>query len=698
MKKQVKGDTKDKGIKMNLFKKRSGGKEQKILYKLILAFFVPIVFMIVLGWVSYKQASSGIMGKYEESVYSTVKAMTQYFNLMCYNIESRTVEQLSDDNFTKYYNKYYNKKSGESMSYFRAAKENVIHMKGTTNYISNLYVFGQNGNPISSAATVIPASGYADFLNEEGRILKGDKENSAWLGIHKYLDGMNGVDHDSYGIYFVKNFVKGNGFMVVDISNKAITDLFQEMNLGEKSITALITQDGKEIVFSNKQMTKGNISDQKFYSKSIEEGKSGSEYVTYHNEKFLYVYAPVGNTKIMICTLIPQSAILSEVSNIRVSTILLVLIAVIIAGIIGLILASNISKVLKSISKSLGKVAEGDFTVDVKTNRKDEFQLLSNSIRLMLEKIRKLMEKIKGFSGKVGISAEEVSKTSRSILQAMQDVSKVVEEVTNGIVIQASDAEHGLKNMSEFSVKLNAVYDNTETMKQISDQTIDRIQKGRLIVEELHNKTDKTSNIAEILASDIAEVRNQSDNIVYIVDAINAIAEQTNLLSLNASIEAARAGESGRGFAVVAEEIRKLADQSSEAGNQIKGIIDEIRQTTKKTTESAQETKNNMKAQMGSLEETVQVFGEINLFTDKLVQELKEIILDMEEIKASKEEVLGSIRNVSAVSEQSAASTEEITATIAAQVDIIAYLTEAAEQLKAESKELENSMKIFIIS
>ena len=74
-----------------------------------------------------------------------------------------------------------------------------------------------------------------------------------------------------------------------------------------------------------------------------------------------------------------------------------------------------------------------------------------------------------------------------------------------------------------------------------------------------------------------------------IVDLINGISEQTSLLSLNASIEAARAGAAGKGFGVVADEIKHLAEQTSEATKTIRSIVEEI---VKETQNAVQEVES----------------------------------------------------------------------------------------------------------
>ena len=224
---------------------------------------------------------------------------------------------------------------------------------------------------------------------------------------------------------------------------------------------------------------------------------------------------------------------------------LIIAAAFVIVFIIGLYISNGISKDLLRTCRSLDLVSSGDLTTDFYTSRNDEFKLLNLSMNKMLENTRNLIGDMKQFGSRVSASASDVSKTAEYVFEKMNIVSDSVDEVLEGIVSQASDTEEVAVKMSEFSNKLNSIYENSEQMNVTADETIRTINSGKIIVEELNQKTQDTVGITNDLIQEIGEVQKKTDNIESIVKYISGIAENTNLLSLNASIEAARAGEAG---------------------------------------------------------------------------------------------------------------------------------------------------------
>ena len=389
---------------------------------------------------------------------------------------------------------------------------------------------------------------------------------------------------------------------------------------------------------------------------------------------------------------------MKDVNQVKNLTILIIAAAFVIVFIIGLYISNGISKDLLRTCRSLDLVSSGDLTTDFYTSRKDEFKLLNLSMNKMLENTRNLIGDMKQFGSRVSASASDVSKTAEYVFEKMNIVSDSVDEVLEGIVSQASDTEEVAVKMSEFSNKLNSIYENSEQMNATADETIRTINSGQIIVDELNKKTQDTVDITKGLIQEIGEVQQKTDNIENIVKYISGIAENTNLLSLNASIEAARAGDAGRGFAVVADEIRKLADQSIEYNNQIKQIVDDIRNKTALTVQSAEKAGVYMRAQTASLSDTNDVFNSINSQVSSLVNILKLGQESMTEMINDKERILEAIYSISAISEESSAASQEVKNIVRQQLDSISSLEKEAIKLKEDVSKLEESMSQFVIS
>ncbi len=693
-----------------------GSNKKSILGTLLVAFMVPVVLMITLGVVSYRTASSGIVDKYKESAQSTVSAVGDYFNLVCTNISNKALEMITNSDVGDYYDKYYGKQESKALETFRSAKSDIGNAKSTNKNIYSCTVIPEAGAYLSTLSGGMTETPMADFSNTaEGQYFAANStQRNRWMGYQTYLDDNMQSKQEKYAMVYYQKFSKSDAYLVMSLDISVAEKMLGEMDFGKGSVKALVTYDGREVAFEQKTDNPAeadSVSDEKeeaadakqwfvgsdFYESTKEAEEPGYMDVKINGKKYVYIYTPVGNTKAMICTLIPQSNVLGQVGSIKYITIFMVILAAGAALVTGFVISTGISKTVREMSGGLAKVAQGDLTQDFTTKRQDEFKELTGSLNAMIESMRGLMRDMKQFGSKVTGLAENVSDKTGVINTSMQDIARAMGEVAGGVQGQAEDTESSNENMISFSENITTVTEKTSHMGQTADKAIEAVEQGRVIVQELSGKSDTTVSLTRVLVDDIDAVQKNSEEIKSFVDVINSIAGQTNLLSLNASIEAARAGEAGRGFAVVAEEIRKLADQSKESGNKIHEIVKKIGETADKTTASAREAESMVNEQARALQETVNVFEMIQDCVGELVEGIRLITQRLEESMLEKDKVESSLQNIASVSEEVAASTQEVTATLGEQVSVVQTLKEEVELLRSDALELDKSIERFKI-
>ena len=693
-----------------------GSNKKSILGTLLVAFMVPVVLMITLGVVSYRTASSGIVDKYKESAQSTVSAVGDYFNLVCTNISNKALEMITNSDVGDYYDKYYGKQESKALETFRSAKSDIGNAKSTNKNIYSCTVIPEAGAYLSTLSGGMTETPMADFSNTaEGQYFAANStQRNRWMGYQTYLDDNMQSKQEKYVMVYYQKFSKSDAYLVMSLDISVAEKMLGEMDFGKGSVKALVTYDGREVAFEQKTDNPAeadSVSDEKeeaadakqwfvgsdFYESTKEAEEPGYMDVKINGKKYVYIYTPVGNTKAMICTLIPQSNVLGQVGSIKYITIFMVILAAGAALVTGFVISTGISKTVREMSGGLAKVAQGDLTQDFTTKRQDEFKELTGSLNAMIESMRGLMRDMKQFGSKVTGLAENVSDKTGVINTSMQDIARAMGEVAGGVQGQAEDTESSNENMISFSENITTVTEKTSHMGQTADKAIEAVEQGRVIVQELSGKSDTTVSLTRVLVDDIDAVQKNSEEIKSFVDVINSIAGQTNLLSLNASIEAARAGEAGRGFAVVAEEIRKLADQSKESGNKIHEIVKKIGETADKTTASAREAESMVNEQARALQETVNVFEMIQDCVGELVEGIRLITQRLEESMLEKDKVESSLQNIASVSEEVAASTQEVTATLGEQVSVVQTLKEEVELLRSDALELDKSIERFKI-
>lgn len=675
-----------------------------IRLKLMTAFMVPIACIIILGVVSFKVASVAIVSNYEKSALQTIYMTGEYLRFGLSSVEASSVQYVNDNTITKFFSNLYKDDKSEYNTQYKYIKSILAAKQISDEFIGDVYIISDDVKTISTK-TPFDSGIYGGFIQTEiGAYLKANRIKVAWVGANEYLDEKLKTVSKDYSMRLIRSLTNAQGMLVIDVSVDSVKDILTGLDFDKSGFLAVVTADGKEITadesLTDKSTKDGSMkaafSGEEFYQKaSTSEELSGSEYIDYKGNTYLFMYSKIGETGAMVCALIPKSTIISQADNIKKVTILIAIFAIIIAAAIAFAISQGITKTIKGIILRLREAAKGDLTVKFNTKRKDEFQILIEEIQSTFSNMRNLIVHVNGLSAEVSSSSDNVTKTSEVFLKSTKEISASMQEIEQGIYQQAKDAEECLIQMDKLSQRIVLVSDNTKEISQITDKTKLSIEEGTITTDKLNSQTQSTIEIATDIIYDIEKLEEKSLSISKIVNVINEIANQTNLLSLNASIEAARAGEYGRGFAVVASEIRKLAEQSQMSVNDIKKIIESIQGDTKKVAETAKKVGSVLNLQINAVKNTTASYNNISDSVEKLMVYLNYITQNVGNIEEARISTLGAIENISAVLEEVAASSNTVNQTSNDQLTSVKTLNEEAGILNKNAEILVQEVNKF---
>lgn len=268
---------------------------------------------------------------------------------------------------------------------------------------------------------------------------------------------------------------------------------------------------------------------------------------------------------------------------------------------------------------------------------------------------------------------KEVLKTARVLDTNAKDVYDIVSELelSSDIINNAvSDISKGVVNtvgniqsQTELTSKIGDMIEETKTasecMRQISEDTIESMNKGVNIVDELGSQTDLLNENSDNVYKSMINLNEKVIEIQRLTKNITSISEQTNILSLNATIESARVGEAGKGFAVVANEVRNLATQSGELTRNITQIVNELQEMANESVEMMMNFRQTNEKQNESIKDTEKIFKETIGNMSQVNDNIKLVSNKVEEVFESNQQIVNSIHEISAVSEETMAGVEE---------------------------------------
>lgn len=665
-----------------------------IQVKLIGAFMIPVILFVIIGFMIYSKCSTTLNSTYEASANTSVGTLEEYLGLGFENIELMATRLSINSAITS----YYTGSEVKSESMLMDTKVALSNESTADKFIDHIIVCAKSGTACSEKGAIRGDVYNAFVESEEGKNVESEiGMGSMWISSHPAIDEVTGYDSDEYALSLVtvlkNNSNKSVGYIIIDVKTSFIQDILDNAQISDNSIKGFVLEDGSQVLSGDSDI---KFTDTDFYQEALAgENLQGSKEVSYEGADYLFTYSRIEGTNMLVCAMVPQKEIMAGAQAILRYTLIAVAICSVIAIVVGSVLASGISKAIRKVNRVLKKTSDGDLTGQISMKRKDEFNVLSSSITNMIGSMKDLILKMTNVSGHVSDSAVQVGTNSEVLLEVTKNITEAVDYINSGISQQAQDTESCLEQMNGLAERINVVHENTDEISEIAQEAQGAIENGMVIVANLGEKVQGTTEVTETIIREIRELNKESIAINSIIGTINEIAEQTNLLSLNASIEAARAGEAGRGFAVVSEEIRKLAEQSGNAGNQIGEIINHIQERLAATIETAGLAGESVAFQTEALNNTVDVFKNISQQVSKLAEDVEKITQSVGGIEQAKEDTMNAIESISTTSNQTESASEELARSTEKQLQAVEVLNDAVKRLQMDAEDLDTSVSIF---
>jgi methyl-accepting chemotaxis protein len=324
------------------------------------------------------------------------------------------------------------------------------------------------------------------------------------------------------------------------------------------------------------------------------------------------------------------------------------------AGIaISLILTKSITGPISRLNLVHHLLANGDLTLNINVNRKDELGKDMVEIKGLIERWRELIGNVKSVATNISSAGSQLSASA--------------EQMSHGSNAQMERTAQVATSSEEMSQTIMDIARNTGNIAESASRTVKVAKSGQEIVISSVEEVKKIAETVDETSAFVKTLGDRSNQIGEIVNVINEIADQTNLLALNAAIEAARAGEAGRGFAVVADEVRKLAERTANATSEIGSMIRAIQEGVKSAINAMEiatkkvETGVELSTQGGkSLNDIVECVNELQLMVQQIASATEQMSATSEEINKDIEQIAIVSKETSASSGQTAQAAGEL--------------------------------------
>lgn len=305
----------------------------------------------------------------------------------------------------------------------------------------------------------------------------------------------------------------------------------------------------------------------------------------------------------------------------------------------------------------VGEIAKGNLAYRMPRAGTDEMGELIGKIAVMRNSLAELIKELRG-------DITQMAQASRALRDASASGTSTADQQSEVAASMAAAVE-------ELSLSIEQVEENAADARGITLSSSERTRQSAEVISQAVEEMQGIAQVVTETADNIRGLEGEANQISAIVNVIKEIADQTNLLALNAAIEAARAGEQGRGFAVVADEVRKLAERTSQATVQITGMINKVQEGTRAAAARMETSVTRAGAGVALATRAGEEVGHIQDASQRIAQATDTISLALKEQSSAVKEIAGRVEHVSHTADALASSSRQTSAT-AEELDTLA--------------------------
>jgi methyl-accepting chemotaxis protein len=354
------------------------------------------------------------------------------------------------------------------------------------------------------------------------------------------------------------------------------------------------------------------------------------------------------------------------------------------------VLADKLNKMilhLREMASVSAAIAEGQLSVSVQPRSHQDtmaraFAQMTRGLRDLVRQVRDSAAQVASGSGQMAGASDESAKVSVQAASAIDEVTSTMHEmsinvqnVVKNTQVQASSVAETSASIDQMVTSIDRVADTAKLLVDISHRSREEVQTGKITMDKATQGLNRTSHAIQSSAEIIDVLGRRADDIGKIIEVIDDLAEQTNLLALNAAIEAARAGEHGLGFAVVAEEVRKLAEKSTQSTKEISELIQGIQK-------EAREAVDNMEKSTSMVQEGLVLNRDLSQALDKISDVVSEVYKFSQEIGAATMEQSSGSSQIAKATNRLTEITQEINSSVEEQASGAQAVVRAMEKMR----------------